>query len=214
MILQTITIVTLLLPFQVKAWEDDKVLTFISQANPILQAQHNVTRAYDKPDTVTWVLRNTSLSGRLGFGGTDFRDTPLTAFGGLQINIPLSSIKEDREQALKLVTEAKETDDLSTKVITDMAQLRTLEAEQAAPDVRRKFLKEKAAWLKQRINQGFSSEMNELWAIGGKVNDEDALIAKIDVLAKTQRYKLSKYAGSEWQTLLAYLEGHNNALGG
>jgi hypothetical protein len=213
MILQTITIVTLLLPFQVKAWEDDKVLTFINQANPILQAQHTVTKAYDKPDTVTWALRNTSLSGRLGFGGTDFRDTPFTAYGGLQINIPLSSIKEDREQALKLVTEAKETDDLSTKVITDMAQLRTLEAEQAASDVRRKFLKEKAAWLKQRINQGFSSEMNELWAIGGKVNDEDALIAKIDVLAKTQRYKLSKYAGSEWQTLLAYLEGHNNALG-
>ncbi len=214
MIIQIITIVTILLPFQVKAWEDDKVLTFINQANPILQAQHNVTRAYDKPDAVTWALRNTSLSGRLGFGGTDFRDTPFTAYGGLQINIPLSSIKEDREQALKLVTEAKETNDLSTKVITDMAQLRTLEAEQAASDVRRKFLKEKAAWLKQRINQGFSSEMNELWAIGGKVNDEDALIAKIDVLAKTQRYKLAKYAGSEWQTLLAYLQGHNDALGG
>jgi hypothetical protein len=209
MIIRNSTIVLLFWSFQAMAWEDEKVLSFITQINPIIEAQRNVTKAYAKPDTVTWALRNTSVSGRLGFGGTDFRDTPYTAYGGLQINIPLSSIQEDREQALKRVTEAKETEDLHTKVITDMAQLRTLEAELAASDVRRKFLKEKAAWLKERINQGFSSEMNELWSIGSKVNEEDALIAKVDVLAKTQRYKLAKYAGAEWQTLLAYLEGKN-----
>ena len=207
-------IVTLLLPFQVMAWEDDKVLSFISRVNPIIQAQHNVTKAYAKPDSVTWALQNTSLSGRLGFGGTDFRETPYTAYGGLQINIPLSSIKEDREQALKLVAEAKEIDDMSTKVIMDMAQLRSLEAEIAASEVRRKFLKEKAAWLKKRIDEGYSSEMDQLWTIGSNLNTEDALIAKVDVLAKTQRYKLAKYAGAEWQTLLAYLEGKAKTLGG
>ena len=89
-------IIALLLPFRAMAWEDDKVVSFVNQANPIIQAQHNVTRAYKKPDTVTWALQNTSLSGRLGYGGTDFRSDPYTAYGGLQINIPLSSVKEGR----------------------------------------------------------------------------------------------------------------------
>jgi len=207
-------IVSLLWPFRVIAWEDDKVLSFISQANPIIQAQHNVTKAYAKPDSVTWALQNTSLSGRLGFGGTDFRDTPYTAYGGLQISIPLSSIKEDREQALKLVAEAKEIDDMSTKVIMDIAQLRTLESEIAASEVRRKFLKEKAVWLKQRMDEGYSSEMEALWTIGSNLNDEDALVAKISVLTSTQRYKLARYAGDDWKVLLAYLEGKDKTLGG
>jgi hypothetical protein len=212
--IRTLLIVSLLWPFQAIAWEDDKVLSFISRTNPIIQAQHKVTQAYAKPDSVTWALQNTSLSGRLGFGGTDFREDPYTAYGGLQISIPLFSIKEDREQALKLVAEAKEIDDMSTKVILDIAQLRTLEAELAASEVRRKFLKEKAAWLKQRMDEGYSSEMDELWSIGSKLNDEDALIAKVDVLANTQRYKLAHYAGNDWKVLLAYLEGKDKTLGG
>jgi len=212
--IRTLLIVSLLWPFQVIAWEDDKVLSFISQANPIIQAQHNVTKAYAKPDSVTWALQNTSISGRLGFGGTDFRDTPYTAYGGLQISIPLSSIKEDREQALKLVAEAKEIDDMSTKVIMDIAQLRTLESEIAASEVRRKFLKEKAIWLKKRMDEGYSSEMEALWTIGSSLNDEDALVAKISVLTSTQRYKLARYAGDDWKVLLAYLEGKDKTLGG
>jgi hypothetical protein len=204
----------LLLPLRAAAWDDDAVLTFISRANPIIQAQRGVTKAYAKPDTVTWALQNTSLSGRLGFGGTEFRDDPYTVYGGLQINIPLSSIKEEREQALKAVAEAKEIDDLHAKVILDIAQLRQMESELAASDVRRQFLKEKAAWMKERINEGYSSEMDQLWTIGSKLNDEDALSAKIGVLAKTQRYKLAKYAGGEWRTLLAYLEGKTETLGG
>jgi len=198
---RTVLIVALFLPFRVAAWDDDAVLTFISQANPVIQAQLGVTKAYTKPDTVTWALQNTSLSGRLGFGGTDFRRDPYTVYGGLQINIPLSSIKEDREQALKVVAEAKEIDDLQAKVILDIAQLRQMEAELAASDVRRKF-------------QGFSSEMDQLWTIGSQLNEEDALGAKIGVLAKTQRYKLAKYAGGEWQTLLTYLEGKTETFGG
>jgi hypothetical protein len=213
-IMRTILIVALILPLRVAAWDDDAVLNFIIQANPILQAQRNVTQAFAEPDAMTWALQNTSLSGRLGLGGTDFRDDPYTVFGGLQINIPLSSIKEEREQALKLVAEAKAVDAMHTQVIMDIAQLRTLESELAASAVRRQFLKEKAAWVKDRIDQGYSSEMDELWTLGAKVNTEDALIAKIDVLAKTQRYKLAKHAGAHWQTLLAYLEGRNNSLGG
>ena len=110
--MRTIFIVALILPLRVAAWDDDAVLNFIIQANPILQAQRNVTQAFAEPDALTWALQNTSLSGRLGLGGTDFRDDPYTVFGGLQINIPLSSIKEEREQALKLVAQAKAMDDM------------------------------------------------------------------------------------------------------
>jgi hypothetical protein len=45
--------------------------------------------------------------------------------------------KKDSEQVLKLVGEAKEIGDMGTKVILDIAQLRTLEAELAASEVRR-----------------------------------------------------------------------------
>jgi len=214
MVMRTIIIVALFLPFRVMAWEDDVVLTFINRVNPVLRAQRNVSLAYAKPNTVTWALQNTSLSGRLGFGGTDFRDNSYTAYGGLQINIPLSSVKEEREQALKLVAETKAVVEVQTKVIQDIAQLRTFESELAASEVRRKFLKQKAAWLKERIDKGYSSEIDKLWTIGSKLNTEDALIAKIDVLAKTQRYKLAKYAGTEWRTLLDYLEGQVDTLGG
>lgn len=214
MLLRTLTIVILFVPVRVVAWEDEAVLNFITQVNPILLAQRNVSQAYAKPDSVTWALQNTSLSGRLGFGGTDFRDDPYTVYGGLQINIPLSSVKEEREQALKLVAEAKAQESIYNKVLGDIAKLRQMESELAASEVRRQFLKEKAAWLKKRIEQGYSSEMNELWNIGSKVNTEDALIAKIDVLAKTQRYRLAKYAGTRWKNLLAYLEGKSGSLGG
>ena len=64
-----------------------------------------------------------------------------------------------------MVAEAKEIDDMLAKVIMDITQLRQMEAELAGSDVRRKFLKEKAAWLKERINEGFSSEM-QLMASG------------------------------------------------
>ncbi len=214
MIIRLVVIVALFLPLRVIAWEDDVVLSFISQVNPLIKAQKNLSHTFTKPNALTWALRNTSLTGRLGFGGTDFRDDPYTVLGGLQINIPLSSIKEEREQAMKLVSEVKAMDDISGKVISDIVKIRTLESELAASEVRRNFLKEKAKWIKQRIEQGYSSEMNELWAIGSKLNTEDALIAKVDVLAKTQRYKLAKYAGTEWKALLEYLEGQGDALGG
>ncbi len=52
-------------------------------------------------------------SGRVGVGGTEFRDDPYTVFGDLQINIPLSSVKEEREATLKRVAEAKAFEDMT-----------------------------------------------------------------------------------------------------
>ena len=214
MIMRIVFIVALFLPLRVVAWDDDAVLSFIGRVNPTLLAQQNVTKAYAKPDALTWALQNTSLAGRVGVGGTEFRDDTYTVFGGLQINIPLSSVKEEREAALKQVAEAKAFDDMLSRVVADIVQLRQLEADLEASEVKRTFLKEKAAWVKDRIDQGYASDMNELWQIGSKVNAEDALVAKDTLLIKTQRYKLARYAGPEWRTLLAYLEGKTETLGG
>ena len=41
---------SLILPFRVMVCDDETVLSFISRSNPIIQAQHNVTQAYAKPD--------------------------------------------------------------------------------------------------------------------------------------------------------------------
>lgn len=76
------------------------------------------------------------------------------------------------------------------------------------------MLKEKAAWLKERIEQGYSSEIDQLWVLGDKLKSEDATVAKATVLINTQRYKLAKYAGSEWPILLAYLQGKTPNIGG
>ncbi|MGD7036076.1 hypothetical protein [Methylotuvimicrobium buryatense] len=65
-----------------------------------------------------------SFIGRVSVGGTEFRDDPYTVFGGLQINIPLSSVKEEREAALKQVAEAKPViavDDLTNLTPTQVA---------------------------------------------------------------------------------------------
>ena len=204
----------LLIPMQVVAWEDARVLAFIVSTNPVIRSQHKVSEVYAVPDALTWVLENTTFSGKAGFGGTDFIESPYTVYGGLQFNIPLSSRKEEREQAIKLVAEKKAIDGINTQVMMDMAKLRLLESELAASEVRREFLKKKAAWVKERVDKGYSSDIDILWTLGEKINTEDALVAKNTLQSQTQRHKLSRYAGEQWQTLLTYLKGDETALGG
>ena len=212
--MRILLIVSLFIPLQVVAWEDARVLAFIVSTNPVIRSQHKVSEVYAVPDALTWVLENTTFSGKAGFGGTDFIESPYTVYGGLQFNIPLSSRKEEREQAIKLVAEKKAIDGINTQVMMDMAKLRLLESELAASEVRREFLKKKASWIKDRIDKGYSSDIDILWALGEKINTEDALVAKNTLQSQTQRHKLSRYAGEQWQTLLAYLKGDETALGG
>ena len=202
----------LCMPIEVFAWEDARVLAFIVSTNPVIRSQHKVSEVYAVPDALTWVLENTTFSGKAGLGGTDFRESPYTVYGGLQFNIPLSSRKEEREQAIKLVAEKKAIDGINTQVMTDMAKLRLLESELAASEVRREFLKKKAAWVKDRIDKGYAGDIDILWTLGEKINTEDALVAKNTLQSQTQRHKLSRYAGEYWQTLLAYLKGNDEAL--
>ena len=212
-VMRILLIVSLFMPFQVVAWEDAKVLAFIVSTNPVIRSQHKVSEVYAVPGALTWVLENTTFSGKAGLGGTDFREAPYTVYGGLQFNIPLSSRKEEREQAIKLVAEKKAIDGINTQVMTDMAKLRLLESELAASEVRREFFKKKATWIKDRIDKGYSSDIAILWTLGEKINTEDALVAKNTLQSQTQRHKLARYAGEQWQVLLAYLKGDKTALG-
>ena len=202
----------LFMPIQVLAWDDAKVLAYIFSTNPVIRSQHKVSEVYAVPGALTWVLENTTFFGKAGVDGTDFRDDPYTVYGGLQFNIPLSSRKEEREQAIKLVAEKKAIDGINTQVMMDMAKLRLLESELAASEVRREFLKKKAAWVKERIDKGYSGDIDILWTLGEKINTEDALVAKNTLQSQTQRHKLARYAGEQWQTLLAYLKGNDEAL--
>jgi len=197
---------SLLLPNLSYAWEDADVLEFITETNPIIRAQMRVTKAFEVPDTLTWVLQNTSVSGRVGLGGTEFRDTTTTVYGGLQFNIPLASPKEEREAALKRVAQAQTIDAIRIQVMQDMAVLRGYEADLAAAEVRMKFYKDRAKWLKGRMAEGYST-VDELWTVGSNLNKEKASVERISLLARTQRHKLARYAGDRWKKLLSYLEG-------
>ncbi|MBE0472056.1 MAG: hypothetical protein IBX55_21435 [Methyloprofundus sp.] len=201
------------MPLQAIAWEDARVLAFIANTNPVIRSQQQVSDVFAVPSALDYVLENTTFSGKAGFGGTDFIETPYTVYGGLQFNIPLSSRKEEREQALKQVAEKKEIDSINTSVMTDMAKLRLLESELEASKVRRAFFQKKAKWIKERIDQGYASDMDKLWTLAEKINTEDALVAKNTLQSETQRHRLARYAGEQWQTLLAYLNGDESVLG-
>jgi len=212
-VMRIILIVSLFIPLQVAAWDDAEVLAFIKSTNPVIKSQQQVSDAYAVPNALDYLLENTTFSGKAGLGGTDFRETPYTVYGGLQFNIPLSSRKEEREQAIKLVAEKKAIDGINTSVMTDMAKLRLLESELEASKVRRAFFQKKSLWVKERIDQGYASDMDKLWTLGEKINTEDALVAKNTLQSQTQRHRLARYAGEKWKVLLAYLSGDETALG-
>jgi len=205
--------IVLFFPFQVLAWDDVQVLKFIAGTNPIIQAQKKVTHIYSVPNVLNTFLENTTLSGKVGAGGTDFQDTAYTAYAGLQFNIPLSSRKESRDFAIKQVTEQKMVNTINSKVMNDLAKLRVLESEIKSSEVKLAFFRKKYKWVQKRIDKGYSSEMDKLWGLGEKINAEEAEIAKNILQSKSQRHKLSRYAGQQWQVLLAYLKGDEKALG-
>jgi len=202
------------MPLQAIAWDDARVLAFIANTNPLIRSQHEVSEVYAVPSALDYVLENTTFSGKAGLGGTDFIESPYTVYGGLQFSIPLSSRKEEREQAIKQVAENKAIDSINTSVMTDMAKLRLLESELEASKVRRAFFQKKSVWVKDRIDKGYASDIDKLWTLGEKINTEDALVAKNTLQSETQRHRLSRYAGEQWQTLLGYLKGDESVLGG
>lgn len=206
------------------AWEPQVVLRFIAETNPIIRAQEAVVSAHRVPSTVQRILDNTHVVTRLGGVMTPLiaaddvvaagssRTAGVTAFGGIQMRIPISSTEEEQALAAKHVELAKSIDQVKDQVLQDMTQLRAQEADLAASRVRMQFYRDQMAWLKKRTEEGYS-EMEKLWTIGGKLNDEKAQVERLDLLAATQRHRLAQYAGDEWEILLAYLEGKQRLPG-
>jgi len=194
-------------PMAASAWEEQPVLEFILANNTLLRAYRTVTTQYTPPsDTVSRMMEYTSVYGRTGIGGTDFRDEPLILQAGVQINIPLASTKEKQVYAMKAVEETRTIDEIQGKVLGDIAQLRQHEADLAATNKRLKFYSDKSSWLQTRVNEGYD-EVTQLWDIGQKLNEERAAAGRLQILVASQQYQVSHYAGDRWQILLAYLKG-------
>jgi hypothetical protein len=203
-------IIAMFLSSNAIAWEEEKVVEFITHTNQMLMSHLMVMDAYKKPDTFNWIVQNTSLVARLGAGGTDFSQAPYTAYAGIQLNVPLSSISIDRQNSLQRVQEAKDVTELDRQLMEDITLLRSMETDIDAANIRKEFLKQKAAWQKKRVEEGYSAELDQLWVIGQALNTEDALIAKTEKQAKTQKFKIARYAGDSWKTLLNYLNCKDN----
>lgn len=199
-------------------WEDHIVLDAIAITNPIIQAQQDLVSSHHVPDALQTLLDNTHFVARLGGVMTPLiaaddvvaagssKTAGVTAFGGIQMRIPVSSTEEKQALAARQVDLAKAVDQIRSSVLADIAQLRGYEADLKAAEVRMQFYRDQADWLKKRLEEGFS-EMDKLWTIGGKLNDEQAAVQRLNVLAGSQRHKLAQYAGEHWPAVQAYLEG-------
>ena len=203
----------LLLPTLATAWEEEPVLAFILAHNPVVQAQHQATAAYQPPTLTRRVMEHTSVFVRAASGtsstvsesGDTTTSDPMTV--GIQVNIPLSSPREQREFAQQALAEATRIDEVRNRALTDLGKLRELEAERAAAQERLDFHKNKADWMQERIKKGFEGDVEKLWEAAQKQNTEAAAAKRLDLLINAQRRQVAHYAGEQWEPLLSYLSG-------
>lgn len=203
----------LLWPALAVAWEEEPALGFIVAHSPLLQAQRAVVASYQPPSTLRRVLEHTSVYVRAASGTSstvsDSGDTtttsPLTV--GIQVNIPLSSPREQREFAQQALVEATRIDEVRNRALTDLAKLRELEAERAAVRERLDFQQSKADWLQERIKKGYEGDVEKLWDTAQRQNAEAAILQRLDLLLDAQRRQVAHSAGAHWSPLLEYLSG-------
>jgi hypothetical protein len=86
----------------------------------------------------------------------------------------------------------------------DLATLRQSEAELTSVNTRVAFVSDKTAWLKERVDQG-SENVAVLWEVTEKKTDLVARKAELEILIRSQRHKVARYADNRWRVLLAYL---------
>jgi len=196
--------------FSALSWEEEKVIEYITAYHPILRAQRVVTSEYTPPSSIGARLQEyTALYGRAGAGGTDYlsgESQPLVLQAGVQITIPLTSTKERRDHAIKAVEEMRSLNEVQDKIITAMGELRSSEGELTACETRLKFYSEKSEWMQKRVSDGFS-DVESLWTLGQKLNDERANAEKLRIQTNSVRYQLAHQAGKQWRELLTYLKG-------
>ncbi len=208
----------LLWPALALAWEEEQALSFIVAHSPLLQAQRAVVSAYRPPSLGQKMLEHTSVFVRAASGTSstvsDTGDTTITTpvTVGIQLNIPLSSPREQREYAQQALAEATRIDDVRGRALTDLAKLRELEAERAAIRERLNFHRSKADWVQDRIKKGYEGDIEKLWATAQQQNAEAAAVKRLDLLLDAQRRQVAHHAGEHWRPLLDYLSGKLRAL--
>ena len=200
-------------PALAAAWEEEPAIAFILAYNPVVAAQRHATAAYQPPGALRRVMEHTSFyvraasgtSSTVSEGGDTTTTSPMTV--GIQVNIPLSSPKEQREFAQQALAEATRIDEIRGRALTDLAKLRELEAERAAVQARLDFYQSKADWLQARVNKGYEGDIEKLWDAAQKQNAEAAAVQRLDLLLDAQRRQVAHYAGDQGQPLLEYPSG-------
>jgi hypothetical protein len=203
----------LLLPSVALAWEEEQALAFILAWHPVITAQRGATAAYQTPTWTRRVMEHTSVFVRAASGtsstvaesGDTTTSSPVTV--GIQVNIPLSSPREQREYAQQALAEATRIDEVRSRALTDLAKLRELEAERAAVRERLGFQKAKADWVQERIRKGYEGDVEKLWESAQKQNAEAASLKRLELLIDAQRRQVAHTAGERWSPLLDYLSG-------
>ena len=120
--------------------------------------------------TSFYVRAASGTSSTVSESGDTTTSDPMTV--GIQVNIPLSSPKEQREFAQQALAEATRIDEVRNRALTDLGKLRELEAERAAGQERLDFHKSKADWVQERIKKGFEGDVEKLWESAQKQNTE------------------------------------------
>jgi len=211
-------LLALLWPALAGAWEEERALAFIVAHSPLLQAQRAVVASYQPPSLTRRVMEHTSIfvraasgaSSTVSEGGDTTTSSPMTV--GIQLNIPLSSPREQREFTQQALAEATRIDEVRGRALNDLAKLRELEAERAAVRERLGFQKAKADWVQERIKKGYEGDVEKLWETAQKQNTEAAAAQRLDGLLDAQRRQVAHYAGEQWRPLLEYLNGQRQHL--
>jgi hypothetical protein len=198
----------LLWPALAGAWEEEQALAFILAWHPVVTAQRAVATAYQPPTWTRRVMEHTSVFVRAASGtsstvsesGGTTTSAPLTV--GIQVNIPLSSPREQREFTQQALAEATRIDEIRSRALTDLAKLRELEAERAAVRERLHFHQSKADWIQERIHKGYEGDVEKLWDTAQQQNAEAAAVQRLDLLIDAQRRQVAHTAGAQWEPLL------------
>jgi hypothetical protein len=203
-------LLVVLLPSVAAAWEEEAAIAFILAWHPVVAAQRAVAVAYRPPSLGRRVMEHTSVylraasgtSSTVSEGGDTTTASPMTV--GIQVNIPLSSPKEQREFTQQALAEATRIDEVRGRVLTDLVKLRELEAERAAAQERLGFYRSKADWIQDRIKKGYEGDIEKLWESAQKQNTEAAAVQRLELLINAQRRQVAHSAGEQWQPLLNY----------
>ncbi len=206
-----IIFIALLVPSLSLAWEEQKVIQYVMAFNPVIRAHQDVTKSYTPPGPMRKILQHTSVFARFASGGESTSENGATTTTdpvtyGIQVTIPLSSPKEQREWAIQAMGLIQQIEEIRTRVLDDISLLRQNEADLAASEHKLKFVSEKVDWAEARVEQGYD-DASILWEMAQQKINEGAAKNRMLILTDAQRQKVASHAGDHWEQLLAYLQG-------